>query len=49
MVISITHLVDKSNYDVTYRIPGKGGALKSNYAVNDAGPVDCIDRKNPSP
>ena len=36
-------------YDVTYRIPGKEGALKSNYAVNDAEPVDCIDGKNPSP
>ena len=36
-------------YDVTYLVPGKGGVLKSNYAVNNAGPVNCINGINPSP
>jgi hypothetical protein len=35
-------------YDVNYKVPGKGGALKSNWAVNNTDPVDCLDGKNPS-
>ena len=36
-------------YIVNYRDPGKTGSLKSNWALNNAGPVDCINGKNPSP
>ncbi len=36
-------------YNVTYRNPGKSGALTSNYAVNDTKPVDCLNGVNPSP
>ena len=37
------------DYTVNYRIPGKSGSLKSNWAVNDTKPVDCLDGINPSP
>ena len=37
------------DYNVTYRVPGKSGALSSNYAVNDTNPVDCLNGVNPSP
>ena len=41
--------IEDGVYDVTFKNPGKGGALKSNYAVNNANPVDCINGINPSP
>ena len=41
--------IDNGVYDVTYRVPGKGGKLPSNYAVNDGGDVDCLNGINPSP
>lgn len=41
--------IDNGVYDVTYKVPGKGGHLPSNYAVNDAGPVNCLNGINPSP
>ena len=37
------------DYDVTYRNPGKSGSLKSNYAINNTSPVDCLDGVNRSP
>ena len=37
------------DYTVNYMNPGKGGSLSSNWALNNAGAVDCIDGKNPSP
>jgi RHS repeat-associated protein len=36
-------------YEVNYRIPGKSGNLKSNWAINNTNPVDCINGINPSP
>lgn len=36
-------------YTVNYRDRGKTGKLSSNWAVNNAGPVDCINGVNPSP
>ena len=36
-------------YNVNYDVPGKSGNLKSNYAINNGGPVDCVDGVNPSP
>ena len=35
-------------YTVNYKDPGKGGVLSSNWALNNAGPVDCLDGVNPS-
>ncbi len=46
---SLFGAVADGEYQVNYRNPGKGGALKSNWAVNNTYPVDCIDGKNPSP
>ena len=37
------------DYTVNYMNTGKSGALSSNWALNNAGVVDCIDGKNPSP
>ncbi|MBQ2882404.1 MAG: hypothetical protein IJE43_01310 [Alphaproteobacteria bacterium] len=37
------------NYDVSYKVPGKSGKIPSNYAINNGGPVDCINGVNPSP
>ena len=37
------------DYTVNYRDPGKSGPLSSNWAVNDAEPVNCLDGKNPNP
>jgi len=36
-------------YTVNYKDPGKTGALKSNWALNNGGAVDCLDGKNPNP
>ncbi len=36
------------DYEVNYREPGKRGKLKSNYAVNNCLPVDCVNGQNPS-
>ncbi len=36
-------------YTVNYKYPGKTGALKSNWALNNGGAVDCLDGKNPNP
>ncbi len=36
-------------YTVNYQKYGKSGALKSHWAINDGGPVNCIDGVNPSP
>ena len=41
--------IANGEYDVYYRNPGKSGVLKSNWAVNDTNPVDCLFGKNPSP
>lgn len=41
--------IDDGVYTVYYRSPGKSGALKSNWAINNTGPVNCLDGKNPSP
>ena len=41
--------IDNGIYDVTYKVPGKGGSIPSNYAVNNAGPVNCLNGINPSP
>ena len=41
--------IDNGTYTVNYRNPGKGGQLKSNWAVNNTMPVDCLDGKNPNP
>jgi len=41
--------IDDGEYDVYYRNPGKSGALKSNWAVENTGPVDALDGVNPSP
>lgn len=41
--------IDDGVYTVNYRSPGKDGALKSNWAVANTGPVNCLDGKNPSP
>ena len=41
--------IDNREYTVNYRNPGKNGKLKSNWAVNNTNPVDCLDGKNPSP
>lgn len=40
--------IDDGVYTVNYKSPGKDGALKSNWAVNNTGPVNCLDGKNPS-
>lgn len=36
-------------YNVNYVVPGKGGSLSSNYAINNGNAVDCINGVNPSP
>ena len=36
-------------YDVTYTTPGKLGKIKSNYAINNGNPVDCVGGINSSP
>ena len=36
-------------YTVNEKKPGKGGPLSSHWAVNNAGPVDCLNGENPSP
>ena len=36
-------------YDVNYVVPGKGGELRSNYAVENADAIDCLNGINPSP
>lgn len=36
-------------YDVNYVVPGKSGSLRSNYAVENADAVDCLNGVNPSP
>lgn len=41
--------IDDGVYSVHYRSPGKDGALRSQWAVNNTGPVNCLDGKNPSP
>lgn len=41
--------IDDGRYTVNYRNPGKSGALKSNWAVNNTGPVPGLDGVNPSP
>jgi RHS repeat-associated protein len=41
--------IDDGEYVVNYRDPGKGGALKSNWAVNDTKFVDALDGYNPNP
>ena len=41
--------IDDGEYNVNYKNPGKGGSLSSHWAINDAGPVDCLDGKNPNP
>ena len=41
--------IDDGVYTVNYRNPGKGGALASNWAVNNGNPVDCLGGTNPNP
>ncbi|GAA4462072.1 hypothetical protein GCM10023093_07930 [Nemorincola caseinilytica] len=41
--------IDDGDYTVSYRNPGKSGALKSNWAINNTGPVNTLDGVNPSP
>jgi hypothetical protein len=41
--------IDNGDYNVNYRNPGKTGALKSNWAVNNTRPVNTLDNNNPSP
>ena len=41
--------IDDGEYNVNYRNPGKTGALKSNWAINNTGLVNCLDGKNPNP
>ena len=41
--------IDDGEYTVYYRSPGKSGSLKSNWAVENTNPVDCLDGQNPSP
>jgi len=36
-------------YDVNYDILGKSGKLKSHYAINGRGFIDCINGINPNP
>ena len=36
-------------YTVNYKDPGKKGNLKSSWALNNGGVVDCLDGKNPNP
>jgi RHS repeat-associated protein len=41
--------IDDGEYMVNYKNPGKGGVLKSNWAVNDTKMVDALDGYNPNP
>jgi len=41
--------INNGKYTVNYRSPGKSGKLKSNWAINNTNPVDCLDGNNPSP
>ena len=41
--------IDDGEYNVNYKYPGKGGSLSSHWAINNAGPVDCLDGINPNP
>jgi len=41
--------IDDGDYPVSYRNPGKSGALKSNWAINNTDPVNTLDGVNPSP
>ena len=41
--------IANGDYDVTYRNPGKGGKLKSHWAVNNTRPIDALDGNPPSP
>ena len=41
--------IANGEYDVNYVVPGKGGDLRSNYAVENADAVDCLNGVNPSP
>ena len=41
--------IANGEYDVNYVVPGKGGYLRSNYAVENADAVDCLNGVNPSP
>ena len=41
--------IANGEYDVNYVVPGKGGSLRSNYAVENAEAVDCLNGVNPSP
>ena len=41
--------IANGEYDVNYVVPGKGGDLRSNYAVENRGAVDCLNGVNPSP
>ena len=41
--------IDNGEYIVNYRDPGKRGSLSSHWAINNAGPVDCLDGINPNP
>jgi len=41
--------IDDGEYTVNYRNPGKRGALKSNWAVENTRPVNALDGVNPSP
>ena len=41
--------IENGIYDVSFKVPGKGGRLPSNYAVNGGGIVECLNGVNPSP
>ena len=41
--------IDNGEYEVAYTPQGKTGKLKSHYAVNNKGPVNCLNGVNPSP
>lgn len=41
--------IDNGEYDVSYDAKGKSGNLKSHWAINNRGAVDCLYGENPSP
>lgn len=41
--------IDNGEYSVNYKYPGKSGKLKSNWAIENTNPVNCLDGRNPSP